>query len=166
MKNIVLIGMPASGKSTIGKMLAKKIKYEHYDVDRYLEMKENKRISTIFSEEGEKYFRDLETKYIKELSQKNGVVISTGGGAVKKNKNMEEMKKNGVIIFLSRKVEDIAKENHKYRPLLQNTENIRKLYEERIELYNMYADITVENNNTLRKITDRIAEILKRENII
>ncbi|RRD39133.1 shikimate kinase [Leptotrichia sp. OH3620_COT-345] len=166
MKNIVLIGMPASGKSTIGKMLSKKIKYEHYDIDRYLEMKENKKISTIFSEEGEKYFRDLETKYIKELSERKGIIISTGGGAVKRAENMEELKKNGIIIFLSRKIEDIAKENHKYRPLLQNIENINKLYKERIELYNMYADITIENNKTLYKITDRITEILKRKNII
>ena len=74
-RNIVLIGMPASGKSTIGKLLAKKMNYEYYDADRYLERKENVKISTLFSEKGEEYFRNLETKYLKELSQKNGIII-------------------------------------------------------------------------------------------
>ena len=62
-RNIVLIGMPASGKSTIGKLLSKKINYEYYDADKYLERKENIKISTLFSEKGEEYFRNLETKY-------------------------------------------------------------------------------------------------------
>ena len=65
-RNIVLIGMPASGKSTIGKLLAQKINYEYYDADKYLEKKENVKISTLFSEKGEEYFRNLETKYLKE----------------------------------------------------------------------------------------------------
>ena len=166
MKNIILIGMPASGKTTIGKLLAKKIKYKHYDADRYLEEKEKTRVTNIFSERGEEHFRNLEEKYLKELSEKKGIRISTGGGAVKKKENMDELKKNGIIIFLSRKIEDIAKENHKYRPLLQKTENISKIYAERIDLYNKYADIIVENDDTLYKVTDKIAEILKERKFI
>ena len=146
MKNIILIGMPASGKTTVGKLLAKKINYEHYDADRYLEKNEEKRISEIFSEKGEEYFRNLEEKYLKE--------------------NMEELKKNGIIVFLSRKVDDIAKENHKYRPLLQNIENIHKLYRERIELYRKYADITVENDDTLSDVVNKTAKILKEKKFI
>ena len=65
MKNIILIGMPASGKSTIGRLLSKKIDYKYFDTDIYLEEKENKKIKEIFLEKGEKYFRDLETKYLK-----------------------------------------------------------------------------------------------------
>ena len=76
--------MPASGKTTIGKLLAKKIKYKHYDADRYLEEKEKTRVTNIFSERGEEHFRNLEEKYLKELSEKKGIIISTGGGAVKK----------------------------------------------------------------------------------
>ena len=166
MKNIILIGMPASGKTTIGKLLAKKIKYKHYDADRYLEEKEKTRVTNIFSERGEEHFRNLEEKYLKELSEKKGIIISTGGGALKKKENMDELKKNGIIIFLSRKIEDIAKENHKYRPLLQKTENISKIYAERIDLYNKYADIIVENDDTLYKVTDKIAEILKERKFI
>lgn len=161
-RNIVLIGMPASGKSTIGKLLAKKMNYEYYDTDRYLERKENVKISTLFSEKGEEYFRNLETKYLKELSQKNGIIISTGGGAVKREKNMQILGEKGIIVFLNRKIEDIAKENHEARPLLQNIDNIYKLYDERIELYNRYSDIIVENNGTLKEVTDRIAEKIEK----
>ena len=161
-RNIVLIGMPASGKSTIGKLLAKKMNYEYYDADRYLERKENVKISTLFSEKGEEYFRNLETKYLKELSQKNGIIISTGGGAVKREKNMQILGEKGIIVFLNRKIEDIAKENHEARPLLQNIDNIYKLYDERIELYNRYSDIIVENDGTLKEVTDRIAEKIEK----
>ena len=161
-RNIVLIGMPASGKSTIGKLLAKKMNYEYYDADRYLERKENVKISTLFSEKGEEYFRNLETKYLKELSQKNGIIISTGGGAVKREKNMQILGEKGIIVFLNRKIEDIAKENHEARPLLQNIDNIYELYDERIELYNRYSDIIVENNGTLKEVTDRIAEKIEK----
>ena len=161
-RNIVLIGMPASGKSTIGKLLSKKINYEYYDADKYLERKENVKISTLFSEKGEEYFRNLETKYLKELSQKNGIIISTGGGAVKHEKNMQILGEKGIIVFLNRKIEDIAKENHEARPLLQNIDNIYKLYDERIELYNRYSDIIVENDGTLKEVTDRVVEEIEK----
>ena len=161
-RNIVLIGMPASGKSTIGKLLAKKMNYEYYDADRYLERKEDVKISTLFSEKGEEYFRNLETKYLKELSQKNGIIISTGGGAVKREKNMQILKEKGIVVFLSRKIEDIAKENHEARPLLKDINNIYKLYVERIELYKRYSDIIIENNGTLQEVTDRTAEEIEK----
>ena len=162
-RNIVLIGMPASGKSTIGKLLAQKINCEYYDVDIYLEKKENVKISTLFSEKGEEYFRNLETKYLKGLSEKNGIIISTGGGVVKREENMKILKEKGIIVFLNRKLEDIAKENHEARPLLQNIDNIYKLYEERIELYNRYSDIIVENDGTLKEVTDRITEEIEKK---
>ena len=166
MKNIVLIGMPASGKSTIGKLLAQKINYEYYEAYKYLERKEKRKISNIFAENGESYFRDLETKYLKKLSYKNKLIISTGGGAVKRDENMEALKKKGIIVFLSRKVEDIAKENHENRPLLKDISNIEKLYSERIALYKKYADITIENNDTLFNVTDRLYRTLKENKLI
>ena len=160
-RNIVLIGMPASGKSTIGKLLSKKINYEYYDADKYLERKENIKISTLFSEKGEEYFRNLETKYLRELSQKNGIIISTGGGAVKREENMKILKEKGIVVFLSRKIEDIAKENHEARPLLQDINNIYKLYDERINLYRKYADIIIKNDDDMDVVTERIITALK-----
>ena len=159
MKNIILIGMPASGKSTIGKLLSKKIDYKYFDADIYLEEKENKKIKDIFFEKGEKYFRDLETKYLKEVSQINRSVICTGGGVIKKNDNITIMKKNGIIIFLD-------KENHKDRPLLVNVNNVYEIYKERIKFYIEYADIIVKNNDTLEKVTEKIYLELKNKKII
>ena len=161
MKNIVLIGMPACGKSTIGYWLSKKINYPFVDVDRYLEEKENRIISDIFSNEGEEYFRELETKYLKELSEKEGIIISTGGGAVKNKENIDILKENGIIVFLNRIIDDISRENHRNRPLLQNPDNIRKLYDERIKLYRRYADITIKNDDSMDVIVDRIITALK-----
>ena len=161
MKNIVLIGMPACGKSTIGYWLSKKIGYPLLDTDKYLEEKENRIISDIFSNEGEEYFRNLETKYLKELSEKEGLIISTGGGAVKKKENIDILKKNGIVIFLNREINDISKENHKHRPLLQDINNIQKLYDERIDLYKKYSDIIIKNNDDTSIIVDRIITALK-----
>ena len=161
MKNIVLIGMPACGKSTIGYWLSKKINYPFVDVDRYLEEKENRVISDIFSNEGEEYFRELETKYLKELSEKEGIIISTGGGAVKNKENIDILKENGIIVFLNRTIDDISRENHRNRPLLQNPDNIRKLYDERIKLYRRYADIIIKNDDSMDVIVDRIITALK-----
>ena len=161
MKNIVLIGMPACGKSTIGYWLSKKINYPFVDVDRYLEEKENRIISDIFSNEGEKYFRELETKYLKELSEKEGIIISTGGGAVKNKENIDILKENGIIVFLNRTIDDISRENHRNRPLLQNPDNIRKLYDERIKLYRRHAHIIIKNDDSMDVIVDRIITALK-----
>ena len=161
MKNIVLIGMPACGKSKIGYWLSQKTNYPFFDADKYLEEKENRIISDIFANEGEEYFRDLETKYLKELSERQGIIISTGGGAVKKKKNIDILKQNGIIIFLDRTIEDISRENHENRPLLQNIENLWKLYDERINLYRKYADIIIKNDDDMDVVTERIITALK-----
>ena len=161
MKNVILIGMPASGKSTIGYLLSKKIRYNFFDMDKYLEKKENCTITDIFEKKGENHFRELETKYLEELSNKNNTVISTGGGAVKNKKNIDFLKRNGIIIFLNRTINDIVKENHQNRPLLQNIDNIQKLYDERIDLYKKYADIIVENNDDINVVIGRIIIALK-----
>ncbi|WP_314396219.1 shikimate kinase [Leptotrichia shahii] len=161
MKNIVLIGMPGCGKSTIGYRMSQKINYSFFDADKYLEEKENRIISDIFSKEGEEYFRKLETKYLKDLSKKEQIIISTGGGAVKKKENIDILKQNGIIIFLDRTIEDISKENHENRPLLQNVENLWKLYDERINLYRKYADIIIKNDDDMNVIVERIITTLK-----
>ncbi|WP_314392561.1 shikimate kinase [Leptotrichia shahii] len=161
MKNIVLIGMPGCGKSTIGYRMSQKINYSFFDADKYLEEKENRIISDIFSKEGEEYFRKLETKYLEDLSKKEQIIISTGGGAVKKKENIDILKQNGIIIFLDRTIEDISKENHENRPLLQNVENLWKLYDERINLYRKYADIIIKNDDDMNVIVERIITTLK-----
>ena len=164
--NIVLIGMPACGKTTIAKNLSMKIKFESIDADKYLEKKENKIIKNIFSENGEEVFRNLEEKYIKELSEMDKIIISTGGGVIKRENNITNLKKNGKIIFIDRSVADIMKENHENRPLLQNVENVNKLYNERYELYKKYADITIKNDTTLNSLLNNIINYLEQEKVI
>lgn len=159
-KNIVLIGMPGCGKSTIGYMLSKKLSMNCIDVDKYIEESEKETISSMF-EKGEKYFRDIESKYIEELSNLNSTIIATGGGVVKKEGNMLLLKKNSVIMFINRKIKDIFNDvDDSTRPLLKDKkEKLYELYEERLPLYKKYCDVEVENVNDLNAVVDKICEI-------
>ena len=147
MKNIVLIGMPGCGKSTFGKRLAKKMGRSFYDADTVLEEREARTIKDFFAE-SEDAFRAAETRTLAYLAELEGVVIATGGGAVKRAENMELMKRNGVVVFLDRKPEQILGNiEGDARPLLAaDKQRIFKLYEERIDLYRKYADKIITNS--------------------
>lgn len=160
--NIVFIGMPGSGKTTIGKIFSKRLNLNFFDVDDYIEKKEKIKIFDIFKTYGEEYFRKIETKYLFEICKNDNSVISTGGGVITKKINMDILKKNGIIIFIDRSVEDILKENLLDRPLLQNIENLYNLYNDRIELYRKYSNIIIKNNG---KFDDIIDEIIKKLNL-
>lgn len=147
MKNIVLIGMPGCGKSTFGKRLAKKMGRSFYDADTVLEEREARTIKDFFAE-SEDAFRAAETRTLAYLAELEGVVIATGGGAVKRAENMALMKRKGVVVFLDRKPEQIlANIEGDARPLLAaDKQRIFKLYEERINLYRKYADKIITNS--------------------
>lgn len=147
MKNIVLIGMPGCGKSTFGKRLAKKLGRKFYDADEVLEEREQRTIKDFFAE-SEDAFRAAETRTLAYLATLEGVVIATGGGAVKRAENMELMKRDGVVVFLDRKPEQILGNiEGDARPLLAaDKQRIFKLYEERIDLYRKYADKIITNS--------------------
>lgn len=147
MKNIVLIGMPGCGKSTFGKRLAKKMGRSFYDADTVLEEREARTIKDFFAE-SEDAFRAAETRTLAYLAELEGVVIATGGGAVKRAENMELMKRKGVVVFLDRKPEQIfGNIEGDARPLLAaDKQRIFKLYEERIDLYRKYADKIITNS--------------------
>ena len=121
MKNIVLTGFMGTGKTSIGKALAKKLSRPVLDVDHLVEEKERRKISEIFEKEGEARFRELEKEAIREVSQRQGVVITTGGGAVIDPDNVEALKKNGWIVALEAKPETIFErvKNSRHRPLLE-----------------------------------------------
>ncbi|WP_127836565.1 shikimate kinase [Clostridium prolinivorans] len=161
-KNIVFIGMPGCGKSTIGKIVSEKINMKFCDLDIYIEEKENMTIDEIFKY-GETYFRDIEEKSVKEISKLKGYVISAGGGIVLRKTNIDFLKENGIIIFINRPVDKIALDiDVSKRPLLKEEKNrLYKLYEERYNLYKKYCDFEVENSGTIEESINKIIKILE-----
>lgn len=161
-KNIVFIGLSGSGKTSVGKAVAEKLSLPFYDVDEYIEKKSGKLIKDIF-QNGEDFFRKLESSAIKEISKNNAVVISTGGGAVKVPSNMEVLRKNSIIFFINRPIENIIRDiDTSTRPLLkEGASKLYNLYEERYPLYKRYSNIEVINNSTFEEVVNNIVKIIE-----
>lgn len=163
--NLILCGMMGAGKTTIGIKIAEKTGRRWYDTDEIIVDKYGK-ISDIFEFYGEAHFRKLETEIVKELADKDGLIISTGGGLVLKDENNAMLKKNGKIVFLRASLDTLAKrlKVDGERPLLQtSTENIRdrlaRLLEERSSIYEQVADYIVDVDD--KKPQDVADEILR-----
>lgn len=148
MKNIILIGMPSSGKSTIGKTIAEKLNKTFVDMDDEIISYANMSIPDIFALKQEAGFREIETIITKKVAAKSNCVIATGGGVIKKAENIQYLKENGIIIFIDRDLSLLIQKDFN-RPLSSSKEAVKKLYEERYMLYNTYADIIVKNNEDL-----------------
>ena len=122
MKNIVLIGMPGSGKSTIGRLLSQQLNMNFIDMDDYIVKVEERSIKELFAE-SEDCFRDAETRCSLELSNMSSIVVAAGGGIIKRKENIDNLKKSSVIIFIDRPVEQIIKDiDCSVRPLLAEGE--------------------------------------------
>ena len=169
-KVIFIIGLPGSGKSAMSKMLANNLNYNLYDTDSYIEKKENKTITDIFTYNGENYFRDIESYVLEEISNLSDIVVSTGGGIILREKNRKIMNEKGLTIFIDRKPEIILKNiNIKKRPLLAKNKNkLLELSKERDTLYKETANIifthnTWENdiNDTFKKFYESIINYIK-----
>lgn len=148
-KGIVLIGMPGAGKTTIGRYISEKLNFKFVDMDEFIERSSKKSIKEIF-DQGEDLFRAFETKTCEVLSRLDNVVISTGGGVVKKEENMDYYK-DFVVVFINRPLELILDDiDVDSRPLLKDgKERVINLYRERIDLYNKYLDIEVINDGSI-----------------
>ncbi len=153
-KNIFLIGMPSSGKSTLGRQIAKSLGYEFVDLDVRIEIAEGKKISEIFSLNGEEYFRKAENVQLKKVQKDAKLVIATGGGVPCFHDGMDFIKENGISIFLDVKpqmlVERMKSSKKNERPLfdLENKTllaTVTATYENRLSTYQR-ADITVEGD--------------------
>lgn len=154
--NIVLIGMPMSGKTTLGKMLAKAFNKEFVDIDKKIVEKENKTINEIFEKHGEEYFRRIEIDMYYEYSKKNGLIISTGGGIVKNKESIDRLKENGFVIFVDRKLEKMVINQN--RPLAKSKKDVEKLFHERYNLYLNYSDKRITNNGSKKRAIINIVE--------
>jgi shikimate dehydrogenase len=155
-QNIVLIGMPGSGKSTIGKRLAEILGKEFIDTDQKIVEEDGRDIPTIFRDSGEEYFRKLESKVLKEVGKLAGKVIATGGGVVKNEENYFPLKQNGVIIWIKRPLDKLSIDN---RPLSQDGK-IAKLFEDRKDLYLKFSDYSVNNEKDIQTAVKGVLEIL------
>lgn len=158
--NVVFVGMPGCGKTSIGKAYASLVKRSFLDTDIFVEQA-GMPIPEIFEKYGEEAFRDKETAAIGMLSSMSEKVIATGGGAVKREKNVELMKQNGVVVYLKRDLDKLSTEG---RPLSQGgDEKIRQLYEERHALYENAADVVIETHEDVEECADRLYKMILEE---
>ena len=161
MKNVVLVGMPACGKSTIGVVLAKTMNKGFMDTDLLIQQREGKTPQAIINESGNTYFRQVEEEVLLEVNVSNHV-IATGGSAIYYEKAVEHFKENGQIVYIKVSLETILERlnNIKTRGVsLGEGQTLEDLYEERVPLYEKYADIIIEAENlTIEEIVERIIE--------
>ena len=155
MRNIVLIGMPGCGKSTVGTLAAEKLGRPFFDADAVVEERAGMSIPEIFGREGEAGFRKRETEVLSDLGGRSGAVIATGGGCVTTQENYPLLHQNGVIFWLKRELSLLSSEG---RPLSM-TVAPSALYEARREKYAAFADYVIENDDTSANTADRITEV-------
>lgn len=153
--NIVLIGMPSAGKTTIGKMLEEKLGKEFFDLDDMIIAKAGKSIPEIFQESGETGFRAIETEVAIEASKMNNKIISTGGGVVKHKVNMDFLRLNGITIFIDRDIDKLISSDPN-RPLSSSKQALQQMYKERYPLYQKYAAYIAVNNANIEETVDDI----------
>ena len=164
-ERICLIGMPGSGKSTIGKQLSEKLEYSFFDTDEEIEKQEKTKIKDIFSKKGENYFRSVETAVFNELMNKNKIVISTGGGII--IKNLEKLKLSfNIYLYCNLDILTKRTSRNNLRPLLKEDTSLRmkNLFNERKEIYKKAADITINATINSKKTINEILKEIESDN--
>ena len=164
--NIILIGIMGAGKTTVGKLLSRKLGYRFIDMDDYIEESQGETITQMF-ERGEDYFRRIEAGAAQSLGALDKVVIATGGGVVKNDNNMKVLSQGGVIVYLQRQVDKILEVlDVSGRPLLRdNPQRLHEILREREELYNRYGEIVVQNNGDAGQAAQAIITALEDRGI-
>lgn len=157
MQNIVIIGMPGSGKTTVSTMLAEKLGRKILDTDTIVSEKAGVTIPEIFAAQGEAGFRRLETEATAEVGKLSGNIISTGGGVITVTENYELLHQNGVIVWIERDTNKLARDG---RPISLSTD-LNELYAARLPLYERFADIKADNNGDINDTVNAIMEMIK-----
>ncbi len=162
--NLVLIGVMGCGKTTIGKLLSRRLRMDFIDMDQNIESKHGP-ITQIFEQYGEEYFREIELATSKELSNANNLIISTGGGIVKNPENLHILRQNGLVIFLDRPVSTILENlNVSIRPLIKdNPEKLYEIYKERYELYKAQSDATIDASGSIQEVIKKVLSIWQKK---
>ena len=156
-KNILLVGMPGCGKSSIGLMLSQQLNRDFVDTDKLIEQKCGCSIPTFFAREGEAKFRQIEHEVLCDISKESGLVIATGGGIVTQGENNDPLRQNSTIIFLNRNIHDLPVQG---RPISQ-TVPIELLYDQRLPLYRAVCDMEILNNSPIEETISSIIERLQ-----
>lgn len=157
MRNIILIGMPGSGKSTIGAQLAKKLGRQFIDADQEIVRLAGKSIPDIFAQDGQAHFRALETRVLQELGKASGLVIATGGGCVTRPENGPLLRQNGVLIHIRRPLDALATDG---RPL-SNGADLAQMAAQRMPLYRAFSHAVIDNDGTISDAIEKILTILE-----
>ena len=153
-ENIVLTGMPGSGKTTVGQLLAQELGRPYLDVDELIREKTGMAPGEIIAAQGEPAFRDVEMDVIRAVAERNGCVIATGGGAILRRENVDLLRRNGKLFFLDRPVEQLIPTED--RPLSSTKEAILKRYDERYETYVATADVVILNGDTAEAAAQQV----------
>lgn len=157
MQNIVIIGMPGSGKTAVSTMLAERLGRKIFDTDTIVSEKAGMTIPEIFAAQGEAGFRKLETEATAEVGKLSGNIISTGGGVVTVADNYELLHQNGVIVWIERDTNKLARDG---RPISLSSD-LNELYAARLPLYEHFADIKADNNGDINDTVNAIMEMIK-----
>jgi shikimate kinase len=167
-KNIFLIGLMGTGKTTVGRQLSRKLKMDFYDSDRVIEERTGADIPLIFEKEGEAGFRKREAEVIDELTQKRNIILATGGGAILDSENRNHLVNRGTVFYLKSSLKTLIERTSKdkNRPLLHAEEPaeviLGRLLDERGPLYEETADYTIETaNNSIHSVIQAIIKSLK-----
>ena len=156
MLNLVLVGMPGCGKSTIARALGEALGREVQEADACIEAEASCSIPAIFAAEGEEGFRKRETAVLRELGKRSGLILSTGGGCVTREENYELLHQNGVIVWLQREIDRLPRDG---RPISLRSD-LHELYEKRRPCYERFADHVIDNNGSVEATVKAILEVL------
>ena len=155
-ENIVLVGMPGCGKSSVGKHLAKQLTYRFIDTDQEIVKQDGRQIPDIFAMDGESIFRQIESKVIHQVSATQSAVIATGGGAILNPQNVALLKENGRLYFLDRSLDLLISTQD--RPLSSTPEALKQRYNERYETYCNVCDKQIRADGTISQVAEQIRE--------